>query len=172
MQSERHCRICDHRKLDTMTGSFCGLTNAKPNFSKQCNAIQLNKTLEERIEDVEVKLKLVTRTKTDTIGHFIFYFLISLSIIFVALYLGNYAYDWGVISTIPLIIIGVGFSTLVIAVAPVNKYRTEIAIAKKNKANLLEILNLYKLAYTAEIKITDVHGTHEVEKNIKVFRTG
>ena len=75
MNNERHCRICDHRKLDMMTGSFCGLTNAKPDFSNQCNTIQLNKTLEERIEEIEVKLKLVTRTKTDTIGHFIMFFI-------------------------------------------------------------------------------------------------
>jgi len=72
VQIKSHCGICDHRIYDFKTGSICGLINEAPNFTHKCNYIKPEKKLEEKIVEVHTKQKLVTKTKTDTISHFLY----------------------------------------------------------------------------------------------------
>lgn len=92
--------------------------------------------------------------------------------IFGGYYIGKYAFDNGVISTVPLIIIAIGLGILVFAAGPLNKYRNELAIAKNNKEKLDEVLNLYKIDYEIDLEYgEEIHGTREVRADLKIKKT-
>lgn len=167
-----HCGICDHRIYDFQTGAICGVTNEAPDFTRKCDIIKLEKKLEEKIVDVHTKLKLVTKTKTDTISHFIFFTIINIVIVvtyyFLAVYGGNSGYAPG----LRYVVIG-SICLFGIAIGPINKYRRDYKIAKNNKERLDALLKIYKLDYEVDIKIiNEAHGDFDVEKEVKIFRTG
>lgn len=171
MDLARHCILCDNQVVSIKEGTTCKLTNKKPDFDTTCKTIELNEKFEERIKKVNIEYQNVQRTKTDTFGHVIIFSIISLSVIIGGYYFGSYAWQHGVISTVPLVIIGVGLVVLVFAFGPMNKFRNDLAIAKSNKDKLEEVLNLYNIDYKIDLKYGEkIHGTIQVQADLKLKR--
>lgn len=171
MDLARHCTLCDYQIVTIKDGTTCKLTGKKPAFNKRCSKIELNEKFEERVKKVNIEFENIKQTKTDTYGHAVIYTVIGLAVMFSGYYLGTYAWDVGVISTIPLIIIGIGIGVLVFAGGPLNKYRNESAIARGNKEKLDEVLNLYNITYEIDLTYVDkIHGTKEVKADLKIKR--
>ncbi|WP_046756754.1 hypothetical protein [Kordia jejudonensis] len=167
-----HCTICDNRIYDFQTGAICGLTNEAPNFSQKCKYIKPEKKLEEKIVEVHTKLKLVTKTKTDTISHFIFFTILNILIVTVYYFLVTYDMYNGYVPGIRFVIVG-SLCLLGIAIGPIHKYRRDYKIAKNNKERLDALLKIYKLDYEVSVDIiNEAHGDYDVEKQVKIFRVG
>ena len=167
----KHCQLCDNQVVSLMGGTTCGLTKQKPDFNKTCIKIQLNDKFEQKVKEINVDHEKVRRTKKLTYTYFIVFLIISLAVMIGGYLLGSYILEKGVISTVPLIIIGVGFTILPIAFGPVNNYRNEMSIIKKKKENLDGILSLYNIDYSIDMKFgKEIHGTQEVETDLKIHR--
>jgi len=169
MDLARHCLLCDNQIFSIKEGTTCKLTNESPDFNTTCATIELNEKFEERIKRINIAYQNVLFTKTDTFGHVTIFSIIRLAVLFSGYYLGEYAWDNGVISTVPLMIIAIGLGVLVFAFGPLNKYRNELSIAKSNKDKLDEVLRLYNIDYTIDLKYGDkIHGIIEVQADLKV----
>ena len=82
--------------------------------------------------------------------------------------IGTYAFDKGVISTVPLIIIGVGFLISTRAVGPITYYRQHMVVAKMNKTQLDELLLKYQVEYEIEVNFqTDFLGNKEASTKLR-----
>lgn len=171
MDITKHCQICDHRIFDLENGIRCGLTNQKPQFEATCQNAFFDKNLEQDIEDINVKYKLVGQTKALTYANFVVYLVVGFSIIIAGYLVGVHAYNHQVLSTVPLFIMGAGVPVLGLAFGPLNKYRQEMSVAKQNKEELHRLLELYQIEYTIDIKINkDLHGNKDVETEVNLFR--
>ncbi|WP_298520930.1 hypothetical protein [uncultured Kordia sp.] len=134
--------------------------------------IKLEQQLEARIVDVYTKLELVTKTKKDTISHFIFYCLGIVGVFIVANLLSASETSIRGYSMSPFVIFLV-ICFAAVAIGPINKYRRDYKIAKKQQEELDELLKIYKLDYKVSVKIiNEAHGDFDVEKEIKIFRVG
>ncbi|WP_339697833.1 hypothetical protein [uncultured Roseivirga sp.] len=159
----KHCQLCDNQIYDIQSGTKCGLTNKRPNFTSKCPDIKFETNYEERIKEINTELELVKRTKSLSIANFIFFIVISLAIVLGGYLLGTYAFDKGVISTIPLTIMGVGILILPLASGPLNKYRQKIKITQKRKLELDELLLKYNIEYTIDLTFhKDLHGNLDI----------
>lgn len=172
MDLARHCTLCDNQLVNIKDGTTCGLTNKKPEFNKTCIKIELNDKFEQRVKKVNIELENVNKMKTDTYGHVVIFTLISIAVVFGGYYIGKYAFESGVISTVPLVIMAIGLGILVFAIGPLNKYRNELAIVKSNKEKLDEVLKLYKIDYDIDLAYGEkIHGTREVRADLRIKRT-
>ncbi len=80
-------------------------------------------------------------------------------------YLGKYVYQAGVLSTVPVIIIGLGFLLFPAAFGPLNYHRRDKKLAEKDKVRIDKILELY----TIDINFgKEIHDTQEVYTNLKI----
>ena len=95
--------------------------------------------------------------------------IISIAVVCAGFYLGKYAWEGGVISTVPMIIIGIGLGILVFAIGPLNKYRNELSITKQNKEKLDEVLDLYNINYEIDLKFgKEIHGSKNIQTNFRI----
>ena len=132
----KHCKLCENKLFDFKNGTRCALTNKKPSFTENCNKIKFNDNLKKETTEINLEYELVKRIKNSTYYNLIFYLIISILIMVSGYLLGKYAFEKGVISTLPLIIIAVGFFTLPLAFSPINKYNQNIKVAKRKKEEL------------------------------------
>ena len=169
MNQAEHCRLCKHQEVDLKIGTTCGLTNKKPEFDKSCPTINFTDKLESRIKEVNSKYENIKRKSTLTYIYSILIFTISLSIMIGGWYFDKFVYNAGVISTVPLIIIGVGFLLFPTAFGPLNFHRRDLKIAKREKEKIDEILSLYNIDYSIDIKFgKEIHGSQEVFTDLKL----
>jgi len=151
MNLTQHCKLCDHKIIDFKTGTLCGLTHKKPDFQHKCGVIKLDDEFKKEIEKVNIEYEAVLKTKTDTMGHLVIYSIIALTLFIGGFLLGKYIFDNGVISTVPLVIMGLGLGPLAMAFGPLNKYNTNLKIAKKKKIDLDTLCKMYGYEYDIEI---------------------
>ena len=147
MDLSKHCLVCDNKLFDFKNGTRCSLTNERPNFKDKCRDINFAKNLEETIKEINTEYELVKKTKSISYANFVMFLLISAAVILTGFLIGKHALDKGVISTVPLIIMGVGISILPLASGPLNKYRQHISVAKQKKHQLDELLLKYNIKY-------------------------
>ena len=77
-----HCQFCDHHKRNLQKGTYCGLTNEKPMFTKVCNKIELDQLFLAEIEAINSKhYKLINR-KFEVIAGLIFFPIIGILILY------------------------------------------------------------------------------------------
>ncbi|WPR74757.1 hypothetical protein [Algoriphagus sp. NG3] len=171
MQVANHCELCEHRLFDLSTGSTCGLTTLKPAFNEKCSTIKFGNNYINRIKEVNVDYYKIASTKYYNILHCILYLVIAGSVISAGYYLGATAWDKGVISTVPLIIIGIGVSIIPIAIGPLLNFRQKLVAVKDKKTKLDALLETYNVAYEIEIVVDeDVHGNKDYEVEINFTR--
>ena len=172
MNQTQHCKICDHKIVDFMTGTLCSLTGKKPDFQNKCGVIKLESEFKEQIEKVNIAYESVLKTKTDTIGHIIMYSIIALALFIGGFLIGKYILEKGVISTVPLIIMGVGLGPLGIAFGPLNKYMTDLKIARKKKEDLDTLCSMYGYHYDIDINHhTDSLGNKSYDTKLQIRKT-
>lgn len=145
MNQAKHCEICENQLFDMKFGTKCSLTNEKPNFKNKCTYIKFDKKYEHKITDVNVEFEKIKKTKALTITNLIVFAALGISIMLIGFLIGKFALDNNVISTIPIIIMGVGFLIMPKALAPFYLYRQRMAIAKKRKLNWMKFLILIML---------------------------
>lgn len=171
MEIAKHCQICENQLYNIEFGSKCKLTNKKPDFREKCPDIIFEKKYEERIKEVNTEYELVQKTKLISYANFVFFLIVSILVILAGYLIGKYALDKGVISTVPLIIIGVGIMILPLASGPLNKYRQDISIARNKKDKLDKLLSMYNIQYTIEVIVyKDLHGNQEIETKLTFLR--
>lgn len=168
MDLTKHCQLCDNQLISLMGGTTCRLTNKKPDFNKTCIKIELNDKFEQKITEININYEKIKRTKLLTYTYFTVFLIISIAVMIGGYILGKYVFEKGVISTVPLIIIGVGFAILPMAFGPLNYYRNEMSITKTKKESLDGILSVYNIDYKIDIRFgKEIHGNQEVETNLK-----
>ena len=169
MDLARHCNLCDHQKISLKEGTTCGLTNRKPEFNKTCSKIELNKKFEDILKSVNIEYEQIKRTKTLTHLYFGVFVTLGIAVIIAGYLLGKYALNSGVISTVPLIIMAIGLAPLGKAFGTLTKYRQRIQVSKSKKDKMDEVLNLYRIQYSIDIKFGGkYHGTQEVVTDLNV----
>ncbi len=169
MNLARHCNLCDHQKVNLKDGTTCGLTNRKPEFNKTCSKIALNEKFQNQLKTVNIEYQKVKRTKTVTYIYFGVFLIIGLAVIIGGYLLGKYAFDSGVVSTVPLIIMGVGLVPLGMAFGTLNKFHQEVSNTKRKKDTIDEVLNMYRINYEIDIKFgKKYHGTQKVYTDLNV----
>ncbi|MDY7393701.1 hypothetical protein UMM65_00460 [Aureibaculum sp. 2210JD6-5] len=179
IRKTEHCLLCENQRYDFKEGVYCGITEKKPDFKETCDIINFGKTLEDKILEVNVELDLVKRTKVDTIGHLIIFTLIGIAIIYFGLFLANkYGFSLIVHESIlgirgfgtMVILVSIGISLLIFAIAPLNLYRSNIKIAKLKKQKLDQILEFYKLRYNINLQIKKHWAGHkEVAHELDIY---
>ncbi|MET2984192.1 hypothetical protein [Aureibaculum conchae] len=181
IKKTEHCLLCENQKHNFENGVYCGLTDKKPDFEKTCNLIKFGNALEDSILEKNVELRLVERTKVDTIGHLVIFLLIGLCVVFFGSYLLDIfgikllTHRGGVRAEalMPMVfIVLIGIGLIVFAVAPVNLYRRNLKVAKTNKEKLDKILDEYNLTYTLDLSLhkkwpNDIEVEHKLNVNSK-----
>lgn len=169
MKQSEHCRLCNHQEIDLKVGTICGLTKKKPDFNNSCPTINFSEKLEDKIKEVNVTYENIRRKSTLTYIYTIVILTISISVMIGGWYLGRYVYNAGVISTVPLTIIGIGFLLFPVSFGPLNFHRRDLKLAKAEKNKIDDILSCYDIDYDIEIKYgREIHGTQEVFTNLKL----
>ncbi|MCL8009511.1 hypothetical protein M8845_18970 [Gelidibacter japonicus] len=168
MDLTRHCELCDNQKTDLKIGTTCGLTDRKPEFNKTCAKIKLTDKFENKLKSVNIEYENFKRKKTLTYIYFAVFLVIGIAVIVGGYMLGKYALNSRVISTVPIIIMGVGLAPLGMAFGTLNKYRQDIGAAKYKKDRIDEVLNEYRIEYNINIMFgKEIHGTQEVYADLK-----
>ncbi len=169
MDLAKHCELCDNQKTSLKDGTTCGLTDRKPEFNITCTKIELNEKFENKLKTVNIEYDKIKRTKVLTFINFGIFITIGLIVIIGGYLFGKYALESGVISTVPIIIMGIGIGPLGMAFGTLNSYRQRNDVAKSKKNKIDEILNIYRIEYNIDIKYgKEFHGTQEVFTDLKV----
>ena len=169
MNLAAHCSLCDHQKVDFKSGTICSLTNSKPQFNKTCSEIKLTEKFEEKLKDVNIKFKKVNDEKILVYIYFVIFLSIGISIIIGGYLLGKYVLGSGVISTVPIIIMGVSLAPLMLAFGNLNNFKQKLDVARTDKKKIDQVLDAYHIDYDIEIKFgKKYHGTQEVYTNLKI----
>ena len=167
MDLTKHCQLCENQLVDIQTGTTCALTNKPPDFREKCPDIRFEDKYEEKIREINIEYDKVRRTRGISYANFFFYITISIVIMVAGYLIGKYALEKGVISTVPLIIMGVGVLVLPMAAGPLNKYRTTMKIARKKLTELNELLAIYNIQYTIDVIVNkDRHGNEDIETKL------
>lgn len=171
MELAKHCELCDNRVFDLSTGTTCGLTSMRPEFKGKCPNIKFGDNQLRRIKEVNIEYYEIESKKWMNVVHFILYFMIGVTIMLVGYFLGLMAWDKGVVSTVPLIIIGVGFLIIPFATGPLLSFRRDFRIEKERKVKMDQLLKSYNIEYDSEIVVDeDVHGNKGYNAKISFSR--
>lgn len=171
MDLNKHCELCENRLFDMEMGSVCGLSNQKPAFKTKCSEINFGDNHLAKIKKTNIDFYKIEATRYINISHFILYLTIGVIVIFGGYFLGTEAWDKGVISTVPLIIIGIGVSFIPIASGPLINFYQKLNVEKKRKKTLDELLKTYNFEYSCEVEVQeDVHGNKEYEAKVNFLR--
>ncbi|NMM48147.1 hypothetical protein [Marinigracilibium pacificum] len=171
MNLSKHCQLCENRQYDINTGTKCKLTDQEPSFQKKCPEIKFDEKLDNTIKEINTEYELVKRSKSLSIGNFIFFLVVSIAFIGTGIYLGVYIFDKGVLSTVPIIVIAVGIGVLPLASGPLNKYIQGIKVAEKKREELNEVLDLYNIKYNINVIIKkDLHDNLDISHELTFLR--
>ena len=165
-----HCLLCENSRNDFKSGIFCSLTDEKPKFLNKCPNKSFEKRLEKKIEEINTKLKLVENTKPDARLHAATFLSFSIIILLADYFLSSYLWDKGWITTILIIIGAAGLGLIPFAIAPINKLKTELKLAKDDKIKLDNVLLIYGYSYDIDILIQkNIHGFAKPKTQIKIY---
>ena len=171
MKRAAHCRLCNHQEVELKKGTICGLTNEKPDFPNTCPSINFSDRLEAKIKEVNTIYENIRRRTTLTYIYTALILTISLSVMVGGWYLGKYVYATGALSTVPIIVIGIGFLLFPAAFGPLNFHRRDLKMAREGKEKLDKILSLYNMKYKIDITFgKEIHGTQEVFSDVRMER--
>lgn len=167
MLRSKHCEICENQIVDKRTGIKCGITEEKPQFEKKCEKITFDKKYEKKILEVNIDFEKNNRRKAKIYGKIFGLLSGGISIMLLGLFLGLFALEGGVISTLPLIIIGVGFLVIPKGLQLLVAFKQEMSVAKGKKIELDNLLSMYNIKYDLELKFNeDRHGNIDIVPNL------
>ncbi len=171
MLKSKHCEICENQIIDKRTGTKCGITKEKPLFENKCKKISFDKKYEQKILETNIEFEKISRIKAKTYGKTFALLSVGISIMLVGLFLGIFAFEGGVISTAPLIIIGVGFLTIPKALQPFVAFKQSFTVAKDKKTELDNLLSMYNIKYDLRLNFNeDRHGNLDIVPDLTFTR--
>lgn len=150
MKLADHCRLCEHQVVELWKGTFCGLTNDKPNFLQRCQSAFFDEKAIAYIKEINIEYETLRKEKWTMYLYLVVFTSISLLVMYMGFSLSAYIYEYEIIEELPFIIIGAGFSSIYIPIATIVKYRNELKIATEKKAALDQVLSAYELTYEIE----------------------
>jgi hypothetical protein len=183
MDITKHCQLCDHLILDFKTGTICGISKKRPNFNNTCVNAKLDSKLKSKIEDINLEYQYILKRKQKVYINFVVYTILSIIVIFISCYFGNYIfeqskYEWirfrygrsALEIPVYFFFTGVLF-VLPRATRPLIKFLNELRLAKARKQDLDHILKLYNINYSIEISFGKIYKDYnevEVEIDLKI----
>jgi len=171
MLKSKHCGICENQIIDRNTGIRCRLTNEKPKFINKCETIYFDEKYKTKILDTNIEFERIRRRKTQIYSKTIGLLSLGIILILVGLFIGLFALESGLISKVPLIIIGVGFLTLPNALKSFVLFRQKFSVAKNKKTELDSLLSIYNVEYDLKLNFTkDRHGNVDIKTNLTFKR--
>ena len=151
--STSHCLICENKKMDFKIGVICGITNEKPKFLEKCSSKVFGETMQQKIVELDSNLRIIENMKTATMLHFYTFLVISAIVLISTYFITIWLWEKGWMSTITITIGAIGLGLIPLAVAPLNKYKRRIKIAKEDKVNLDTVLKIYNIEYEIITKL-------------------
>ena len=150
-----HCALCDHQVVTFKEGTLCGLDNRKPAFHRMCPKIALNEKFEDRVLQVNYGMEEVQSKKWWAIFYFALFVAGSLVAFWLAYYFVEYFFgSSGPVNgrvpkaiLIPVGCIAGGVYLLTVAISELNKYFTELSLAKERKRQVDMVLERYRITY-------------------------
>lgn len=158
-----HCQLCDHQKMDFKTGTFCGITNRKPEFANTCVSANFDSKLGDKIEEVNIEYELVRRQKWKVYLKAIALFLLGIFFMicgylmaeFIAeLKTGEYWRFRYISYTVIILFLGSMLYVFPAATTLFYRFRNEMRIAKTNKDKVDHVLDRYGIKYNIALKFT------------------
>ncbi|MEH0154050.1 hypothetical protein V6R21_07860 [Limibacter armeniacum] len=105
--------------------------------------------------------------------NFVVFMSIGVGVIAFGYLFGEYLWDAGWISTVPLFIMFVGLSIIPFGANPLRQYIQSIRVANLKKQELDEVLKLYNIEYAIDITVKkDFHGNQDISSVIHFQRSG
>lgn len=179
MEVTKHCKLCDHQKIDFKTGTYCGLTNRKPEFYRKCLNAKFNSKLEYEINTINIEYETVLRTKWRAYIYFITFILIGTISIIAGCYIGlvlfenwNYGhkFDRYLRSASVILILGSILFIFPIATNYLSHYLNNFKLAKAKKENLDKVLSLYGIKYDTDINFPKNKSDDDIDIDLKIWR--
>jgi hypothetical protein len=169
MEKTQHCVVCEHKKVDFTTGSYCGITDKKPKFLEKCRDIKLGEILEQRLSEVNVDLEKIKNKKAGVLTNVITFTSLSAGVFIAGILLWQFIWDSGYIATLPIIVMGTGFIGIPKYLGPLFKFKNELGAAQSKKDDLDKLLDLYGVTYKLDIELKKgPHDTIDVDKKLFV----
>tara|TARA_R110002049_G_scaffold191116_1_gene360048 strand:+ start:772 stop:1290 length:519 start_codon:yes stop_codon:yes gene_type:complete len=172
MNITKHCQLCDHQIIDFKTGTFCGLTQRKPDFINKCVKAKLDSKLEAKIESTNVAYEGVLKTKSLVYINFVVFLIIGLAVILAGYFLAQYLLQFRIIAAAPFVISAVGLmAVLPLATGPLNQFRNDLKLAKSKKEDVDNVLKIYNIKYDIDLKYgRKYHDVQDVEVDLKITK--
>ncbi|HQV37103.1 MAG TPA: hypothetical protein PLC36_12385 [Flavobacterium sp.] len=154
-----HCQFCIHKKFDFITGTTCGLTKKAPDFNDSCPKIKfIDQALESQIIRTNSDFEHNKDSKFWVILNLIFFSIVCVLLIFSGFYIADYLNSMDLVTSevrfyvIPLVLFGISFLVLKIAIGPFNSYRRDAKIYGFEKKRIDSFLSLYGISYALNFK--------------------
>lgn len=172
MERTHHCQLCDHQEVTLKEGSVCGLTDRKPEFNRTCSKILLNEKFQQKFLDAVVHYQQIVKRRAWVHGYFTVFMIVGILVVIGAgwftYYLLNLTERVGVISTVPLIIGGVGIAVMAMANGARNKYLKDMGEAEQKLEKIDSVLEVYNIKYDVDLRLGKTyHGKQEIAADVR-----
>ncbi|MBC3847060.1 hypothetical protein H8K90_11760 [Winogradskyella echinorum] len=178
MDLTKHCQLCDHQKVDFKTGTYCGLTNRKPEFHIKCVNAKFDSKLENEISNINIDYEGILKIKWRSYINFIAFSILGTLLILAGCYIGlflfknwNYGhkYDRYLGSASVVLIFGSILFVFPIATKYLSHYINNFKLTKAKKQNLDKVLGLYNIKYNINISFPKKSSDDDyIEVDLKI----
>lgn len=179
MDITKHCKLCDYQEIDFKTGTYCSITNRKPEFYGKCVNAKFNNKLEFEINSINVEYESVLKIKWRAYIYFITFFIIGTISIIAGYYIGrvlfenwNYGhkFDRFLGSAAVILILGSILFIFPVATNYLSHYLNNFKLIKAKKENLDTILSLYGINYDISINFPRNKSDDNIDIDLKIRR--
>ena len=123
-----------------------------------------------KIVDVNSNLKLVQNMKSATFLHLYTFLSFSIIVLLTSYFLTTWLWEKGWMSTLTITIAAIGLGLIPLAVAPLNKYKRRINIAKNDINKVNSLLSIYNIDYSIEIALLKgPHDSVDIETELSII---
>lgn len=165
----KHCNLCSNKTIIPNKGLGCRLNLEKPELNTSCWKYEPLNDLDEIIQSTNLEYQVIKNRTLTVYLHLAFYLLVGFAFLISGILIGKYALNGGVISTVPLIIMGIGIMILPYSVSPYISFRQKLGVSKNDKDELDKILSIYKIEYLIDLKFgKKFHNRQEVSVDLLV----
>ena len=165
----KHCNLCSNKTTIPNKGLGCKLNLEKPELNTSCWKYVPSNDLEEIIQNTNLEYQVIKNRTLTVYLHLVFYLVVGFAFLISGLLIGKYALNGGVISTVPLIIMGVGIVILPYSVSPYISFRQKLGVSKDEKDELDNILSKYRIEYSVNFNFgKKFHNRQEVSVDLLV----
>ncbi len=169
MNPEKHCEICDLQVFSIQEGRLCSLTNQKPDFTRTCVNIALDKRMKERIIKINTEYNDSKYVGKLAWANLAFYGVIGIGVLALCYYISIKFLELGYFHTGTIVIFAIGLTVIGSGIGAMNFSSSKKAIANPKKEQLDAVLDLYHKRYDFESEIsTDMMGVKETKIKLRI----